>query len=209
MSRTRDLARDLTTADLSAAAKALGCELAAIQAVDSVESRGHGFLPDGRPKILFEGHVFWRCLARRGVGDLARHAQEVPAGILLDHASASFYLGGAREYDRLAAAVALSKRLTGRPDAAHEAASWGRYQILGENFREAGFPDVEPFVDAMCVSEREHLAAFVAYVRTRKLDGALRTRDWPAFAAAYNGPRYKDNHYDEKLVAAYAASKQP
>ena len=48
----------ISEGDYQAAAQSLGCEVAAIKAVASVESRGRGFLPSGRPKILFESHVF-------------------------------------------------------------------------------------------------------------------------------------------------------
>src|SRR5215210_4075711 len=45
----------------NAAAKKIGCEPAAIKAVDAVESSGSGML-NGRPVILFEPHIFWREL---------------------------------------------------------------------------------------------------------------------------------------------------
>jgi len=48
--------------DYSRAADLLGVDVATIRAVCDVETSGSGFLPDGRPKILFEGHVFWREL---------------------------------------------------------------------------------------------------------------------------------------------------
>ena len=48
----------LTIKDYQKAAKELNCEVAAIRAVAEVESLKGGFLPDGRPKILFERHVF-------------------------------------------------------------------------------------------------------------------------------------------------------
>ncbi|MCC6559800.1 MAG: DUF3380 domain-containing protein, partial [Xanthomonadales bacterium] len=35
-----------------------------LKAVAEVESAGSGFLSDGRPKILFEGHVFSRLTKR-------------------------------------------------------------------------------------------------------------------------------------------------
>jgi len=50
----------LETPELAAAAKWLGCSLAAVQAVTEVESSGSGFLGNGKVKLLFEGHVFWK-----------------------------------------------------------------------------------------------------------------------------------------------------
>src|SRR5690554_4118721 len=52
--------------DIIRAAQALGVEPAAIKAVNEVESRGRGFLPDGRPVILFERHVMRRRLLDYG-----------------------------------------------------------------------------------------------------------------------------------------------
>ena len=59
------LQRTLTPADYERAAAALGCEVAAIRAVAAMESSGDGFLPDGRPTILFDAHVFNRLTAGR------------------------------------------------------------------------------------------------------------------------------------------------
>ncbi len=56
----------LGMADLQRAASTLGVPLASVRAVNEVESRGAGFLPDGRPVILFERHVMYRQLAAAG-----------------------------------------------------------------------------------------------------------------------------------------------
>ena len=49
---------ELRASDFTRAAAALNCEEACIKAVAEVESRGGGFLKSGRPKILFEAHIF-------------------------------------------------------------------------------------------------------------------------------------------------------
>ena len=49
----------LSQADLDRAAASLAVDRAAIKAVYEVEAGGAGFL-GLRPKLLFEGHVFWR-----------------------------------------------------------------------------------------------------------------------------------------------------
>jgi len=170
------------------AAAALGCELAAIKAVAEVESRGEAFLNDGRPPILFERHVFSRRTDGRFDEQYPDISNPAPGG----------YEGGAAEYGRLMDAICLDER------AALESASWGRFQIMGFNFRAAGYGSVEPFVSAMCDSEELQLKAFVAFVRFHGLDAYLRTKNWPAFAEGYNGPAYRRNRYDEKIAAAYA-----
>lgn len=48
----------LSEQDLIDFAAKYNLELAAVKAVNEVESNGKGFLLDGRPRILFEGHIF-------------------------------------------------------------------------------------------------------------------------------------------------------
>ena len=57
----------LSSSDIRNAAEQIGVEPCAVKAVVDVESGGDGFLPDGRVKILFEGHVFWKELQKRGI----------------------------------------------------------------------------------------------------------------------------------------------
>lgn len=180
-------ARPMSDDAIAAAAATLGCEIAAIQAVIDVESRG-GFLPDGRPRILFERHYFSRLTANA-------HDDSAPDVSCPDWGG---YKGGATEYERLQQALGLA------PEAALRSASWGAFQIMGDNFRAAGFDDVKSFCDAMCDSEDRQLEAFVAFVQAMGLADELRRRDWTAFARAYNGPNYARNRYDAKLQAAYA-----
>ena len=58
-------------------------------------------------------------------------------------------------------------------------------------------------VGAMCDSEDAQLAAFAAFLKSRKLDGALQSHNWTSLALGYNGPNYAENNYDSKLSAAY------
>ena len=177
----------LSEGAMAAAARGLGCELAAVRAVIDVESRG-GFDDRGRPKILFERHYFHRLTG-------GRFDAENPD---ISARTAGGYGRSAAQYDRLARAAALDR------DAALRSASWGMFQIMGDNFAAAGFADVEHFVAAMMDGEDAHLAAFVAFVRARGLASALARRDWRAFARGYNGPAFARNRYDERLADAYA-----
>lgn len=178
----------LSPSDYLGAAAALRCDLAAIRAVVEVESLGHGFLPDGRPKILFERHVFHRETGGRW--SMAEPAISSP--------QSGGYLGGAREYWRLEGAMRLDR------EAALRSASWGAFQIMGFNHREVGFATVEQFVSGMVASSAKQLEAFVTYIRTRRLDEALQQHRWADFAKGYNGPNYRTNRYDRRLARAYA-----
>lgn len=168
------------------AAKSIGCDIAAIKAVIDVESRG-GFLADGRPKILFERHVFRKRTNAEFDTSHPDLSSSTPGG----------YKGGAAEYERLSRAIKLNKI------AAIESASWGAFQIMGYHHQSLGFADVDAFCSSICDSEDNHLSAFVSFVTLNKLDDELCRRDWIGFARGYNGPAYLKNHYDTKLRAAY------
>lgn len=179
----------LTERDYIEAAKTIGCDVAAIKAVDEVESAGSGFHPDGQPRVLFEAHIFSRLT--NGIYD-ASHPKISSA-----EWNQKLYLRGIREHTRLQAAVALNR------NAALQSASWGRFQIMGFNFSSCGYSTLQEFINAMYRSEADHLSAFVRFVQGRGLDGHLREHNWPKFAAGYNGRNYAANKYDTKLEAAY------
>ena len=177
----------LAAADFERAARAIGCAVAAVRAVCDVESGG-GFLPDGRPRILFERHVFSRQTGRRFDAVHPNLSNRSPGG----------YRGGAAEYARLHAAIALDRA------AALQSASWGAFQIMGFNHKAAGFADVEAFVAAMVSGSGAQLDAFVRFLQSAGLADELVRRDWPAFARGYNGPDHAKNRYATRLAAAYA-----
>ena len=64
------------------------------------------------------------------------------------------------QYLKLAKAYELDK------EAALMSCSWGKFQIMGEAFSACGKRSAREFVLAMCVSEREHLAALVGFCNT-------------------------------------------
>lgn len=180
----------LALSDLKRAAKRLNCELAAIQAVAKVESPRGGFLSDGRPTILFEAHIF---------SGLTGHRYDASyPNISSSRWNRKLYgAAGEHQHDRLEIAARLDR------SAALQSASWGRFQIMGFNWRLAGHASLQRFINAMYRSEGAQLDAFVAYIIARRLDDELREHRWAAFAYAYNGPGYAQNHYDDKLAAAY------
>ena len=179
----------LTEQDFNDCASDLNCQVAAIRAVVDVESSGGGFLPDGRPKILFEAKYFHNLT--KGKYDKSNPNISSPVW------NRKLYKGGVKEWGRLDEAAALDG------NAALQSASWGLFQIMGANYKACGFKSVEDFVEAMKKSEGEQLKAFAKFIRSSKLDGHLRDRNWASFAKGYNGPGYAKNQYDKKLAAAY------
>jgi hypothetical protein len=166
-----------------------GANAADLWAVLAVETSGFGFLPDKRPKILFERHIFHDLTYGRFD---ASHPD-------ISHQSAGGYgMPGAHQYMRLTEAAALD-----RP-CALQSASWGIGQILGLNHRQAGFPDIGRMVGAMAESEDDQVAAMAQFLCATGLDAALRCQDWARFAQGYNGPDYAASNYDGLLAHFHA-----
>ena len=180
-------ATPFTDKAIEAAAKKIGCQVAAVRAVIDVESRG-GFQADGRPKILFERHYFHRLTK----GKFSKKHPDI------SKSSWGGYGKYSAQYGRLHRAIELNR------NAALRSASWGAFQIMGDNYKVSGFDDVEDFVAAMVESEDKQLGAFVGFVQGNHLDDELRRLDWAGFARGYNGPAYKANKYDTKMAAAFA-----
>lgn len=179
----------LRDADFQQAATKLGCDVAVIQAVTEVESKGDGFLPSKRPKILFEAHIFSR---------LTFHCfDRTHSDVSSKSWNKKLYKGDDGEYARLTKAMSLDR------SAALQSASWGMFQIMGFNYGACGYSSVDEFVRSMFESEAEHLLSFVEFVKSSQLEPHLKAKNWSAFAAAYNGPDYEENAYHVKLEMAY------
>ncbi|MGF6978230.1 hypothetical protein QFZ94_006745 [Paraburkholderia sp. JPY465] len=186
--------KHLRDADIEMAAERLAVPVACVRAVNEVESTGSGFLFDGRPKILFERHIFWQRLDSRGIP---------PAPIAATNPNICSqmrggYRGGAAEYERLADAALVDAR------AAHESASWGAFQVMGYHWKRLGYSGIGEFVARMERSEADQLDAFVRFVAAdASLLAALKGGNWAAFAKGYNGSNFTRNLYDARLTLAY------
>lgn len=202
MSGERDN-KTLAEADLVAAAERLDVPLAAIKAVLEVESRGHGFLDDGRPVILYERHVAYKALKEAGI-DADALAARFPNII---NPTRGGYAGKESEWARLySARQAITSVDATLWDIAGESCSWGQFQIMGYHWRTLGYASFAEFHDAMHRSEADQLDAFVRFIEADPvLHKALKGKKWGEFARLYNGPAYKENLYDVKLARAFEA----
>ena len=165
-----------------------------LKAVLAVESRGDGFLPSGKPKILFEGHQFYKRLKKAGY-----KPREYRAGnedILYPRWTKAHYVGGEGEYRRLHKAMEINKEI------ALQCASYGIAQIMGFNYSVCGYDDVHGFVDAM-QNHDSQIEAFIGFLESglwHYLEGEK--ANWTQFAKRYNGPLYWKNDYHGKLARA-------
>lgn len=182
-------AQKVTHKDYVEAAQEIGCEVAVLRALASVESSGSAMLANGQPKILFEAHVF---------SELTDGKYNITHPKLSTlHWDRSLYIGGMGEHFRLQQAVKLDR------EAALKSASWGMFQILGRNYAACGYDSVQDFINAMYQGEVGQLQALVNFVKSQGIAHPMQTKDWKTIARKYNGPRYRDNKYDEKLEKAY------
>jgi hypothetical protein len=189
------------TLDYAGTVKVLDVEEAAIRAVCEIESGGRsGFFKDGRPIILFEGHIFWQQLKKRGI-DPEKYKDEY-RDVLFPKWDKSSYKGGVAEYDRLNRAATLNE------EAALASASWGMFQIMGFNHKLCGYNTVQEYVQAIKADSNNHLLSFAHFLKNTGIDKPLRSLDWATFASRYNGPGYKQNQYDVKLQNAYLKYKK-
>lgn len=187
----------LIPADFELAAATLRVQVPAIRAFAEVESRGTGFLPDDRPVILFERHIFRRQLIAHGaalafISNLDKSRPDIcnktPGG----------YGASSNEWQRLDDAVSINRV------AALESASYGAFQVMGFNWKRCGYANVQDFVNAMFKSSAAHLDSFVRFIQSDpNLLKALRAHDWPECARLYNGSNYSINKYDTRLATAF------
>jgi N-acetylmuramidase/Putative peptidoglycan binding domain len=176
----------LSADGIAATGDKLGVSAAEIWTVLAVETSGCGYLPDRRPQICFERHIFHRLT--HGTFDDGDISDPTPGG---------YGALGGHQYERLNLAMVKDR------DGALQSASWGIGQIMGENFGLSGYSSVGNFLNAMLQSEDDQLRATADFLINKKLHFALQAHDWTSFARRYNGPEYAINRYDQRLYAAY------
>lgn len=178
----------LTEGDYESSALRLRVPVAHVKAIATVEAAGAGF-QDGRPKILPERHIFSRLTG--GVYDKKYPTLSYPKWGTRPYPGSQ----DAR-YDLLMRMVALDV------DAGFGACSYGKFQILGSNFKACGYGSEMEFAFAMARDERTQLLAFEAFILANGILPALKAGRWAEVARKYNGSAYAANQYDKKLAAA-------
>lgn len=187
----------LAQGDMGDAAKELGVETAVLLAFTEVEAAGKGFDNQGRPKMLFEPHVFYREL-----GNTSARSVAVQLGL----AYAKWLPGKypSDSYPRLMRAIEINET------AALRSASYGLGQILGSNHLACGHASVQDMVSAAMGSERAQLFQMVTLMRTWGMASMLTGKDftqpdaWRKAAAKWNGAGYATHNYHGRMAAAYA-----
>ena len=186
-------AKRLDDIDLPRIGHKIGVGEDELHAFMDVEAAGSGFDSLGRPKMLFEPHVFYRNLSG------ARRDKAVKAGLAYSKWRRNYPKDS---YPRLIEAMKIDET------AALKASSWGLGQILGENHKAVGYSTPQTMVRAFMEDEEKHLEAIVQFLISKKLAAKLKAHDWAGVARGYNGAGYKQNAYDTKMAAAFAKWKR-
>lgn len=176
-------------------ARILGVEPAALAAVAHIESglRTHAMVAGrAEPLIRFEGHYFDRRLSGAKREKARREGLAAPQAGRIANPPAQ-----AARWTLLARAAAIDHV------AAHESASWGVGQVMGAHWAWLGYASVDALVAEARAGVGGQMRLMARYIDKAGLAGALRARDWAAFARGYNGPGYRRNDYDGKLARAY------
>ncbi len=228
---------EITDKQWDETAKSIECEPEVLKAIAKVESGGESAFwrlnkEDGRyiPAILYERHCFSKATKHQYDKDHPDISWPMPyrKKDMLGKVDAKMadgridaddiYSGHASSYLRLINAYRLD------PIAALKSCSWGKFQVMGENYALCGMPDFQKFAEAMSTSEAQQIELLASFIRRKQrswkdsknkalgkeisLWDAVKTKDWAAIAFNYNGPDYKKNKYDILLKTAYEQYKK-
>lgn len=212
---------EVNNEDIESAAKDLKCEPSLIYAIARQESGHSSFIKIGDrtvPTILYERHWF-RKLTKPNKSSPSPYEEKFhdicgPAyhktkkqttgkksekkTVLIDVMTGSeanpddiYGPPNIPQYKRLVKAYQLNK------SAVLQSCSWGKFQIMGFNYKSAGFDDVFGFVKAMCSGDPAHIKAFLKFAKSNAvlLDG-LRNKNYEKIAEGHNGASWKTINKD-------------
>lgn len=227
---------DIGENERAVAAARLECDREVLMAIAKVESGGRNAFwrlnrGDGAniPAILYERHYFSDLTHGKydaAHADISWHDGYRKKSLLgsadkkmPDHKveATDIYSDYATSYLRLINAYRLDA------DAALQSCSWGKFQIMGRNFKLCGAPNIREFVKQMCTSELGQIELLSGFIQNKprawknpknkalgkeiSLWDAVKTKDWKAIAFNYNGPGYATYSYDTQLEKAYDSYK--
>lgn len=178
-SRHRDLIAQL--------AKETQIPVSAIVGTLMTESRGVGIV-NGRMKIRLETHQFYKFLGNDALFN--KHFRIPPSG-KARFLEASYWNGSAwanvhgsqdDEYAAFQIAASLNE------EAAYRALSMGAPQIFGDNYRMFGYGSAKEMYADMAKGEHVQIINMFKYIAKVNHLGSLRSGNYEAFVANYNGP---------------------
>lgn len=168
-----------------------------LHAFMDVEASGSGFDTSGRPKMLFEPHLFYKELGPGPERDAA-----VKQGL-------AYPKWGEKPYPK-ESYTRLEKAMKINSEAALRSCSWGLTQILGKWHKDIGYATAAKMVEAFMDDEANHLDATIQLFVKWGIDDDLNAiakrdkdttgDDWRNIAKVWNGEGYAKHGYHTKLA---------
>lgn len=166
-----------------------------IKAVAKVESNGGGFFNSGLPKILWERHKYWNFVRNTALRVVSWFAHPHSGDYTMD-VNAN---GINDSWEKLSLAMAKD------PLAALKSISIGKFQVMGEWYRECGYNHPIEMLWAASRNEKSHYEMLRDYILNvanlkaafLKLDGNPENNR--AFSYGYNGKKYEKYAHHTKL----------
>jgi hypothetical protein len=93
-----------------------------------------------------------------------------------------------------------------------QCASYGMFQIMGANFKDAGYNSVTHMLDDYLNGEEQQLESYLRYIKTTRkgrIFQALKTNNFAVYATLYNGKGHKGYDIAMAKYAQEAADKYP
>lgn len=199
----------ITEDDWKRAAANIGCEIPVLKSIPAVETSGlSGFYSDTGtppiPRLRFERT--WFHNKTNGKYDATNADLSMPPHDTLGALKHSKNKSANDEYARLEAAPmypGTDPHGTGNfhrfinaclldQSAAIECCSWGKFQVMGFNWRACGSPDIHTFLKAIFTSEKAQFDMYTGFVQNDEhgaLKQAVVNKDWVRIAKIYNGAK--------------------
>ncbi len=216
---------ELSDANIRSAASDLSCEPGLIYAIARQESAHSSFIVidnETIPSILYERHWFKKISQNPLFGETHpeiygsayKRARRDNNGKYISTATGAevpitevYGPTGRFQYERLITAYRLNE------NAALQACSWGKFQIMGFNYAAAGFNNVKDFTAAMSLGDTEHIKAFLKFAKSNAtLLRGLREKNFELIAEGHNGAGWRSINPDyagniEKFYNEYSNAK--
>lgn len=193
----------ITWGDICRVSESIDVDPCIIQAICNIESSGSGFSRDGRIKIQFEGHVFYRELRKRGIDPNKYNTDGRNKDIIYPRFTRRYVLRQDAEHDQYARASVINE------ECAILSTSWGAFQIMGFNYSTCGYRSPFEFRDEMLMGNKAQLDSLIKFLKGKSgMVNALRTLNFDGIALRYNGSEYHKTNYHNKLKKQYELCKQ-
>ena len=75
--------------------------------------------------------------------------------------------------------------------------------LTGMNYQKAGFETVDDFIRMQMKSERAQLESLARFIANTGLTQALRDKDWPKLARAFEGSGQRQDMFARRYAQAY------